>query len=472
MTQPKPFRNVCEVIVANDYCIGCGVCAGICPAHVLEMEFNDFGEYQPIEKKEGCLPKCDLCLRGCPFWNQDDNEDTYAQVMFGTEPGIKHCRDTGYYLECYAGYSNVDDHRVHGASGGMATWLLETLLKEKFVDYVICVTHNPSPEKLYKFVVLNSVEEIRSASRSCYYPVELSEVIEFILQNEGRYAIIGLPCFIKGIRLAARSSVKLKRRITFLVGLVCGQMKSTYFSAYLCALKGGDPRYMNYCQFRIKDAKRDANDFGFAFNCTKGSVQSGTIFWKEGMDKVWINGFFKLNACNYCDDVFAELADVVLMDAWLDRYIKDPKGTNLILFRNSTLRDIVLNGSTEGEMHLELSTIEDVIQSQQAVINIKRNHLAHKLQIAKVLGQKYLPEKRVKPSVFNPISLLERFLEQNVTKKSKQVMARYGTTEGITKLNRATSAPLYLLRLISGIRSRLKISYLLRQINRFRIIKS
>jgi len=71
-----------------------------------------------------------------------------------------------------------------------------------------------------------------------------------------------------------------------------------------------------------------ANDFGFSFNCTKGNIKSGTVFWKEGMREVWTNGFFKLNACNFCDDIFAELADVVFMDAWIDPYIYDSKGTN------------------------------------------------------------------------------------------------------------------------------------------------
>lgn len=457
MISSKAYRNVCDIVVANDYCVGCGICAGICPSHVLDMKFNMYGEYQPVEVKEGCLPKCDLCFRSCPFWNQADNEEALAKAAFGSQRRMNHSSETGFYLDSYISYSNVDGHRANGASGGMATWFLETMLKEDLVDSVVCVVHNPDPQKLYKFSVLRSVEEVRGASRSCYYPVELSQVIDYILHHEGRYAIIGLPCFLKGVRLAAKSSVKLRQRVKFLLGLVCGQQKSAFFSAYLCALKGGDPQHMDYCCFRVKDKNRNANDFGFAFHCTEGAIRSDTIFWTEGMREAWSNGLFKLNACNYCDDVYAELADVAFMDAWLDRYIKDSNGTNIILFRNATLRDMALHCHSEGLVHLESLPIEEVIKSQQAVIDAKRTRLANRLRLAKIMGTKYLPVKRVKPSGINPIALFERFLEQSVNSNSKKLMADSDAVEGLTGLDHQTQIPLLLLRLIDRCRRRLAI---------------
>ena len=43
--------NVMELIVKNDYCIGCGVCAGICPSNNLYMDWSNTGEIIPIFKK-------------------------------------------------------------------------------------------------------------------------------------------------------------------------------------------------------------------------------------------------------------------------------------------------------------------------------------------------------------------------------------------------------------------------------------
>ena len=389
----KKFRNVCEVIVTNDYCIGCGICAGICPAHILEMKFNEYGEYQPIETKSGCLPKCDLCLRVCPFWNQEDNEDTIAKSSFGCMPRIKHSLEAGYYSECYVGYSNINGHRMNGASGGMTTWLLETLIKNGIVDHVICVTHNPESKKLFKFSVLESVEEIRDAAQSCYYPVELAEVINYIINHDGRYAITGLPCFIKGLRLAMHQNRQLNERLAYLIGLTCGQLQSKHFAEYLCALKGGDPDNLSRIVFRIKDPNRPASDYGFRFTCSSGNAREGEIYWDSGMGEVWQNSYFTQNACLYCDDVFAETADIVLMDAWLPEYIKCYKGNNLLVVRSLKFSQLIKNGINRRELCLNAIDLQQVILSQADIIYKKRKILSNRLNRSCKL--KYLPQKRV-----------------------------------------------------------------------------
>lgn len=39
-------------------------------------------------------------------------------------------------------------------------------------------------------------------------------------------------------------------------------------------------------------------------------------------------------ACDFCDDVFAETADIALGDAWLPEYVQDGNGTNVVVTRN------------------------------------------------------------------------------------------------------------------------------------------
>jgi coenzyme F420-reducing hydrogenase beta subunit len=399
------FFNVCDVIVKNDFCIGCGICSGVCPAQVLEMQFNSFGEYQPIEYKAGCLPTCDICLRACPFWNQDQNEETLAKELFSTDPKIKHNIETGYYIDSYVGYSKKNEQRLDGASGGLATWLLESLFEHNLVDKAISVLSNPEPGKLFKFAVHNSIEEIRYASKSAYYPVELSEVLDYIKNNDDRYVITALPCFSKGLRLATKVNKKFRDRIKFIVGLVCGQSQSKYFAEYLCRLKGGNPKTMDKALFRIKDLNRPASDFGFHFLCKSGNVKTGEIFWNEGMGEIWNDGCFTPNACYFCDDIFAETADVVFMDAWLPEYRSDPQGTNLLIVRNTQIYDLLAHGSNNEEIHLQPIGVNKIIKSQAGVIHKKRNELSYRTQHQ---SQKtgYYPIKRFLG--FYKISALEK----------------------------------------------------------------
>jgi len=374
-------KNVCTEVVSKNLCIGCGICASICPHENLKIKFNRFGEYNALEIGNSCDEKCHLCLDVCPFYNNQDNEDTLGKKLFAKTPGIKHTPETGYYIDSFVGYSNIKSHRENGASGGLATWTLEKLLTDNLVDHVACVSPNNDPEKLFKFKICNSPEEVRECSRSCYYPVETSGVVRHILQNEGRYAIIGLPCVCKAIRLAMQLSPKLQRRIKFVFGLVCRQTKSKFFVEYICALGGGDPHSLNAITFRIKDSNRSASDFGMKWICRDRANRSseGVVFWTEGMNRIWFDRYFTPNACNFCDDIFAELSDACFMDAWLSPYRNDNRGHTIMLIRNKDLLDLIENPDSEKALQISHLPIEQVIRSQISVIFEKRKAISERL---------------------------------------------------------------------------------------------
>jgi coenzyme F420-reducing hydrogenase beta subunit len=385
-------KNVCTEVVAQNLCIGCGVCAGICPRGNLEINFNQYGEYNASETGIGCDKKCNLCLKVCPFYDCGENEDTIGKRLFAEIPEIKHTPETGYYLNTFVGYSNVDGHRENGASGGLATWTLEALLKQGYVDHVACVSQNDDPEKLFNFKVCSTPEDVRKCSRSCYYPVETSEIIEHILQQESRYAIVGLPCVCKAIRLAMQNNLKLQERIKLVLGLVCGQTKSKFFVEYICALGSGTPHHLRAVQFRVKDKNHSAADFGLRFSCTDG--KNGVVFWKEGMNQIWCDRYFTLNPCDFCDDIFAECADAAFMDAWLPGYSKDPKGHNITIVRNRQLADVLASAIAVGSIYGRDITPKEVISSQQGVLDIKRGGMRTKRSLAECRG-KSIPRKRL-----------------------------------------------------------------------------
>ena len=386
--------TVCTEVVANNICVGCGICVAVCPLQKLEIGFNEFGEYVVQENDKACQGACHVCLNVCPFAEKEENEDTLGKKLFLHFAGIKHTPETGYYLDLYAGYSNVNNQRANGASGGMTTWLLETLLRNNIVDYVVCVTPSNDPEKLFYFAVFDDIDSIRQSAKSAYYPVEMSVVIKKILKNKGRYAIIGLPCFLKGLRLAAEKNKKLRERVIITIGLVCGQMKSKHYTTYLASLAGinGKLKKVNY---RGKDSQKPASNY--FFHCINEENSERRLFWDEGVGMAWNNRWFTPNACNFCDDVFAELADACVMDAWLPEYSRDSRGTNLLISRTPMVSNLLVQGKNEGQITIEKIPIEKVIQAQLGVLKVKRNHLAYRLYRAKQNGLPVIT-KRVAPS--------------------------------------------------------------------------
>ncbi|KKH29921.1 4Fe-4S ferredoxin [Methanosarcina mazei] len=412
--------NVIDKIVKNDLCIGCGTCVGICPHKILRIQDNEYGEYIPSEAQV-CDSGCGLCLEVCPFSN-NENETQMGAKIYGSTEGMRYLPETGYYLDSYLGYS--DEFRQSSSSGGLATWLLTKLLKEDIVDYVICPTPQKNPEKLFSFEILRDENSVKAASGSVYYPVEMSEVVQKIQEVPGRYAVTGLPCFIKALRLATQKNRKLRERIVFTIGLVCGQMKSKNYTKYIAALaSNGNSRKPQEIYYRGKSPEKPASNYYYQFTDEHGSQHK--IFWNGGISEVWINRWFTPNACNYCDDVFAELADITFMDAWLPNYSRDSRGTNLVLVRSPKILDIIQKGIEKAEINVSKISVEKVIQSQAGVIELKRKQLSYRLYLAEQKEQN-IPEKRVNASkAIGTLIKREIKLKAKMQEESKQLFLRY-----------------------------------------------
>src|SRR5690606_4078354 len=144
--------------------------------------------------------------------------------------------------------------------------------------HIICVSPTGDPDRLFSFQVLSTPDDVQSGTGSAYYPVEMSGVISHILKFPGRYAITGIPCFIKAIRLAQQRNKKLQERIVVTIGLVCGQMKSRNFTDYIASLAGVRGEVMDV-RYRGKSPNQPANNYYFLFKTFEGDEKK--IFWRD-----------------------------------------------------------------------------------------------------------------------------------------------------------------------------------------------
>ncbi|MFA0071448.1 Coenzyme F420 hydrogenase/dehydrogenase, beta subunit C-terminal domain, partial [Vibrio breoganii] len=96
----------------------------------------------------------------------------------------------------------------------------------------------------------------------------------------------------------------------------------------------------------------------------------------------------------FCDDVFAETADVVLGDAWLPEYVHDGSGTNVLVVRSDDIFNMIEAAIEEGRVKLDGIKIERAIASQDAGIRHRKHALSYRLQLEKEKGN-WTPPKRV-----------------------------------------------------------------------------
>lgn len=395
-----------ENFINNKLCVGCGICAGICPQKALIMQFDINGEYIPF-KENICLPTCGLCMNICPFNDKNMNESEIGKVLFGELDGIKYSEEVGYYLDLFVGYS--EQFREKSASGGIGTNILKNLLENKIVNYVVCVTPQTDNSKLFKYEIFEDVNSVISSSGSVYYPVELSDIVRVIIEKPGNYAIVGLPCFIKGLRLATFHNSKLKKRIVYMIGLVCGQTKSKLYTAYLSELAGVGGE-LQKVYFRGKSIGEPASNF--YFYCQNKNGDEGKLYWDEGVSEAFTNRWFTPNACNFCDDVFAELADISLMDAWLPEYIENQKGTSLVIIRSPEILNM-FNKIMGMDIRANRISLDKIKVSQKGVLDFKRDHLPYRLH------QLYKNNKISLKKRYESNSKLELLQKEQMTIKTK-----------------------------------------------------
>lgn len=381
-------------VVSPGYCIGCGACAAVADSP-LTIVLDQSGRYVAA-LLEGTDPGADVDLREvCPFASIRD-EDAIAEELFA-EPGSQSDRDIGTFKAIRAGAVKVGDFRRSGSSGGMVSWTIAKLFQEDRIDAVIHVgAAGRNSDGLFTYRVSRSVGEAMQQSKSRYYPVEMSHVLEQVRREEARYAIVGVPCFVKAVRLLQEQEPLFRSRIVCCIGLVCGHMKSAYFASAIGWEMGIQPGSLTDIDFRTKTETPPASVYrvSVAGQGVDGKVEAQRLN-RDLLSYDWGFGFFKYEACDFCDDVFNETADISLGDAWVAKYEDDPGGTNIVITRSAAMEELLNRHISE--LDAENIDVETARSSQAAGLRHRKEGLAWRLFQAQKQSRP-VPRKRVRPS--------------------------------------------------------------------------
>lgn len=326
--------------INHKYSVSSGVFAGI--DKNFYMKLDEYGNYKYCYDKKISNDLLEKINKVDIMSDFSDNENVLADKIFGDIKDIKYNKLLGYYKSLYVGYVKESDFRNLGSSGGFGTWILCELLKNRLVDYVI----HPQPVNpddndgiLFKYKISKTESDIKKGAKSFYYPMELSEVLKIVEDKPGKYAVVGISDFITELRLLCEQKDIFKKRIVFMIGLFNAHQKSAKYIEALAWEQGIEPGSLKKVDFRVK------SDSGEAWNYKHklaGLKNGKKIIITKDLSKSsiqrWSMGFFKKRFSDFTDNAFNELADITLGDAWLQDYIKDPKGNNILIVRNETIK--------------------------------------------------------------------------------------------------------------------------------------
>jgi coenzyme F420-reducing hydrogenase beta subunit len=374
------------LMARSGLCVGCGSCA-----ERMRWDRNGFLKPHPASARLQSFAAT------CPFSPAAANEDMIAAERFPVAPAAD--GRIGRFEAAYVGHAAENPFRRDGSSGGLTSWVAAELLRTGAVDGVAHVApSDASSGRLFDYRISRSLDELSAGAKSRYYPVELSQVLGEIRATPGRYAVVGVPCFIKAIHLLRRADPLIHDRVTHTLGLFCGHMKSRHMVESFAWQLGTELKRVRALDYRVKDETRPANWYRAHLDLDSGdSVEQD---WWHLADGDWGAGFFQNPACNWCDDVVAETADVAFGDAWVEPYSSDGRGTNVVVVRSRQLKLLIEAARADGRLVLDPVDAEFIVRTQAAGLRHRRDGLAYRLTWQR---RGIVPPKRVEPTADLPV---------------------------------------------------------------------
>jgi coenzyme F420 hydrogenase subunit beta len=378
-------------VVKDGLCTGCGTCVALCPNEAIKLTINaKKSSYIPELNEEECN-NCGICYEVCPGHEVDFKQLNLE--IFGKQP-----EDIliGNYLNCYIGHSTDYDIQYNSASGGLITQLLIFALEERIIDGALVTRMKKDKPLEPEPFIARTREEIIEASKSKYCPVPANIALNEILESKERerFAVVGLPCHIHGIRKAEQINKKLKEKIVLHIGIFCGHAPNFMATKFLLRqmnIKEEDIRELNY---------RGEGWPGMMYIELKNGNQK---FMKYG--ECWDKGFglyFFPNRCTLCCDGVCELADISFGDAWLPELRKSDKiGRSMIISKTKIGYEILQKCHAKRKIELERVSAEKAIESQRAMLNFKKRSFQARATVFNLFGKKIpnYTSKSLKPCV-------------------------------------------------------------------------
>ncbi len=364
---PRALRSLSKIIT-GDLCHRCGSCVGICPTGVLSVNEDDYPE---VINLSACTD-CNLCVQVCP--GDEFNWQENYRKRYRREIDLRNTH--GFFKRGILGYAKDLSLREASTSGGLVTAILEYMLDRGEINGALVTVSAKDPIWRGKPIIARSKEELRESVKSKYALTPTNILLSEIAKNEGKFAVVGLPCQIHGIVKAMQINPKLKEKIVLTIGLFChAAIEHDAFKVLWETL--GEV---------TKRAKRFISRVGKHPGTPHLELENGELYPvyfpnKKGYrpsSMELINIIYRLYTpprCMTCFDALAEFADIAVGDPWMAPPKKDINfydGWSFALVRSSRGEEVVKRAEQSGYIHIEKVTKREALKCNTLMAHEKR----------------------------------------------------------------------------------------------------
>ncbi|WP_233997710.1 Coenzyme F420 hydrogenase/dehydrogenase, beta subunit C-terminal domain [Erythrobacter dokdonensis] len=282
------------------------------------------------------------------------------------------------------GWSTDDDLRRNASSGGALSAILTHLLISGEIDYVVQTAVSEDSPVRNALYVSTGRDEVFHAAGSRYAPSSPLEDISKRLDSPGRFAFVGKPCDVAGLRQLARIDRRVDEKVSYMLAFMCAGVPSYRgTSAVLAAMGVKDESQVTAFRFRgdgwpgyATAQMADGTRFTMDYNTSWGSILNRHLQFR----------------CKICPDGIGEFADIVCADGWhCDEkgypLFEEQEGRSIVLSRTRKGEELVLRAMNARNLACEPLEIEQIrhIQPFQAR---RKGLVLPRLMAMTVMGRK------------------------------------------------------------------------------------
>ncbi len=364
-------------IVKDGLCHRCGACVGVCPVGTLATDKNGYPEIVA-----DCID-CDICVNACSGIEVDYTR--LGKALFSDD--YTNDDPMGVVKKAYVAHAADDAYRKGGASGGVATQLLASLLESGAIDGAIVVVEDPSDPSLGIGIIARNRDDLLRSQQSRYTTSPSLAILNTIRDDPGRFALVGLPCQIHALRKRQLMDPRWKKRIPLTIGLFCHYNLPTEVSRELAAQvtpPGLSVQHVKYRESGEKGWPQNSLDLEFSdgshWHSPYGPAQTFNVLARVTT----------LGRCLQCLDATAEFADLSIADPW----IRDERGNwkyhhsdgwSSITVRTQAGLSATLDTIAAGDLVAHEIPADEIKQGQWQMMTEKREQTAFRLRVRRWL---------------------------------------------------------------------------------------